>query len=46
MRLVVPIGREHLEDAAGNVYGSWIKHGVVIGEGNVLEHHLVVIFVE
>ena len=46
MILVVSVGRQHLEDAAGDVDRRRIEHGVVIGERDVLEHHLVVVFVE
>ena len=46
MVLVVAVGRKHLENAAGDVHGRRIEHGVVVGEGDVLEHHAVVVFVE
>ena len=46
MILVVSVGGEHFEDASGDVDRRRIEHGVVIGEGHVLEDHAVVILVE
>ena len=46
MILVIPVRRQHLENAPGDVHRRRIQHGVVIGEWNVLEHHPVVVFVE
>ncbi len=46
MVLIETIGRHHFEDAARDIDCRRIEHGVVIGEWDVLEHHLVVVFVE
>ena len=46
MILVVPVSREAFEDASRDVNGRRVEHGVVIGEGHILEHHAVVVFVE
>ena len=42
----VAVGGKHLEHAAGNIHAGRIEHGVVIREGDVLEDHLGVVFVE
>ena len=42
----VAVVREHLQDAAGDVDRRRIEHRVVVGERDVLEDHLRVVFVE
>src|ERR1700682_2228832 len=46
MALAVAVGRQHLKDPARDVDRGWIEHGVVVGEGNILEDHAVIVFVE
>ena len=43
---VISVSSQHLEDTPGNVHRRWIQHSVVIGKGNVLEDHAVVVLVE
>src|SRR5690606_10758349 len=42
LRVVEPgaLMAHHLEDARGDVHAFRVEHGVVIGEGNLLEHAL------
>ena len=42
----IAIAGQHLQHAPGNVHRRRIEHGVVIGEGDVLEDHLGIVFVE
>ncbi len=40
------VRRQALQHASRNIDRRRIEHGVVIGKGNVLEDHAVVVFVE
>ena len=42
----VAVDGQHLQHAAGDVDRRRIEHGVVVREGDVLEDHLGVVFVE
>src|SRR5581483_1004327 len=42
----VAVGRQRLENSAGDVHCGRIQHRVVVCEGDVLENHLGVVFIE
>ena len=46
MILVIPVSRQALENAPGDVHSCRIQHRIMVSKGDVLEDHAVIVFVE